>query len=229
MSRLLPQRAVVAAGVTVWLHVAVMAQQPTGPRDAGGYPAPSPELERGRAVYVLNHCHFCHGVDLTRSVMGATDLMRSGLVAADTDGSLISPVVRAGKPNLQTSMPSYAELTDIEIREMSRYIHFLRQSGRYRELTTEPLGEGEATAGGELFARQCLRCHARSGDLQGIATRFSDQVLRDRMLRPMAASAPPAVTSGNDGHRQHGILLERLTEADVRNLVAYLQSPLEPR
>jgi hypothetical protein len=65
--------------------------------------------------------------------------------------------------------------------------------------------------------------------LQGIATRFSDQVLRDRMLRPMAASAPPAVTTGNDGHRQHGILLERLTEADVRNLVAYLQSPLEPR
>jgi mono/diheme cytochrome c family protein len=161
--------------------------------------------------------------------MGATDLMRSGLVAADTDGSLIGPVVRAGKPNLQTSMPSYTELTDVEIREMARYIHFLRQSGRYRQLTTEPLGKGEATAGGTLFAQQCLRCHARSGDLQGTTTRYSDEVLRDRMLRPMAASAPPAVTSGNDGHRQHGILLERLTDADVRNLIAYLRSPPAPR
>ena len=127
MSRLLPQRAVVTAAIAIWLGTVVLAQQPTGPRDAGGYPAPNPELERGRAVYVLNHCHFCHGVDLTRSVMGATDLMRSPLVGADVDGNLIGPVVRAGKPNLQTAMPSYTELTDTEIREMSRYIHFLRE------------------------------------------------------------------------------------------------------
>jgi mono/diheme cytochrome c family protein len=146
MSRLLPPRTVVAVavtvgvavGVTVWLGSLALAQQPTGPRDAGGYPAPTPELERGRAVYVLNHCHFCHGVDLTRSVMGATDLMRSPLVGADVDGNLIGPVVRAGKPNLQTAMPSYTELTDIEIREMSRYIHFLRQSGRGRQSSVPP-------------------------------------------------------------------------------------------
>jgi mono/diheme cytochrome c family protein len=122
-------------------------------------------------------------------------------------------------------MPSYTELTDTEIREMSRYIHFLRQSGRYRQLTTEPVGEGDAVAGQAVFARQCASCHSRTGDLQGIAARYSPDVLRERMLRPMTASGTPAVTSGNAAHRQHGILLERLTDADVRNLVACLRSP----
>jgi mono/diheme cytochrome c family protein len=53
-------------------------------RDAGGYAAPTAALERGRAVYVLNHCHFCHGVDLTRANMGAANLSQSPLVGADT-------------------------------------------------------------------------------------------------------------------------------------------------
>lgn len=226
MSRLLPRRAVVTTGVAVWLGTVVLAQQPTGPRDAGGYPAPTAELERGRAVYVLNHCHFCHGVDLTRSVMGATDLMRSGIVAADVDGSLIGPLVRAGRPDLQTSMPSYTELTDTELREMSRYIHFLRQRGRYLQLTAEPVDDGDAVAGRALFANRCASCHSLTGDLQGIATRYSPTVLRERMLQPMTATGTPAVTSDNAGHRQHGILLERLTDADVKNLVACLRSPL---
>ena len=62
-------------------------------RDAGGFKAPTAALERGRAVYVLNHCHFCHGVDLTRATMGAANLSQSPLVGTDEDGNVIGPIV----------------------------------------------------------------------------------------------------------------------------------------
>ena len=96
-------------------------------RDAGGFKAPTAALERGRAVYVLNHCHFCHGVDLTRATMGAANLSQSPFVGTDEDGNMIGPLVKAGLPNLQTAMPSYAELTSEEIVDLARYIHSLRQ------------------------------------------------------------------------------------------------------
>ena len=127
----------------------VMAQE----RDAGGFRTPTAALERGRAVYVLNHCHFCHGVDLTRATMGAANLTQSVLVGADTDGNAIGPIVRAGLPNLQTAMPSYTELTDGEVVDLARYVHFLRQQARYRELIAPeaPLA-GDATAGRAFFS-----------------------------------------------------------------------------
>src|SRR5215469_7727412 len=83
-----------------------------GKRDAGGYPAPTPELERGRTVYVTSPCHFCHGIDLTGAAMGAANLATSALVGHDQNGSLIGAVVRAGLPNLQTSMPQCSDYTD---------------------------------------------------------------------------------------------------------------------
>ena len=92
-------------------------------------PAPTVALERGRTVYVLNTCHFCHGVDLTKATMGAAVLMHSPLVGADENGNVIGAVVRAGIPNLQTSMPSYPDLTQQEVEDLAAYIHYLRQLG----------------------------------------------------------------------------------------------------
>jgi mono/diheme cytochrome c family protein len=107
-------------------------------RDAGGFKAPTAALERGRAVYVLNHCHFCHGDDLTRATMGAANLSQSPLVGTDEDGNMIGPLVKAGLPNLQTAMPSYAELTSGEIVDLARYIHFLRQQARLGSSAASP-------------------------------------------------------------------------------------------
>ena len=40
-------------------------------RDAGGFKAPTAALERGRAVYVLNQCLFCHGFVISvESIVG---------------------------------------------------------------------------------------------------------------------------------------------------------------
>ncbi len=156
-------------------------------RDAGGFKAPTAALERGRAVYVLNHCHFCHGVDLTQATMGAANLSQSPFVGADEDGNMIGPLVKAGLPNLQTAMPSYAELTSEEIVDLARYIHFLRQQARFTELSRlADTPAGDRTAGEAYFngAANCRSCHSVTGDLAGIGRKYDTATLRARLLRP---------------------------------------------
>ena len=187
--------------------------------DAGGYPAPTAALERGRAVYVLNHCHFCHGTDLRRAVMGASDLLRSPLVGADQDGELLGTVVRAGRPNLQTAMPRY-ELTPSELTDLARYIHYLREVGRYADLTARPLAGGDRAAGEIYFGRRCASCHSIDGNLKELTSKYDATTLQAQVIRPRAFAAPdwPGVV----GRREHLQLLEQYGDADVANLLAYL-------
>ena len=225
MSGLLPPRAGVALIAVFALVVLGNAQTPQGKADAGGLPAPTPELERGRTVYVLSSCHFCHGIDLTGAQMGATDLMHSPLIAADQNGNFIGPVVRAGKPNLQTAMPSYPDLTSQEIADLAAYVHYLRRQGRYRELTMDVDDEGDARAGATYFTANCAACHSKSGDLAGVAGKYAGTALRARILRPSDDPAPAGTDRAAVGLVQHGKLLERYTPADVRNVISYLREP----
>ena len=223
MSGLLPPRAGLALVAAFTLVILVNAQTPQGKADAGGVPAPTPELERGRAVYVLSSCHFCHGVDLTGAQMGATDLMHSPLIAADQNGNFIGPVVRAGKPNLQTAMPSYPDLTLQEIADLAAYVHYLRRQGRYRELMMEVDGQGDARAGEMYFNANCAACHSKSGDLAAVAAKYAGAALRARILRPGDDPAQAGTDSAAAGRLQHGKLLERYTPADLRNVISYLR------
>jgi mono/diheme cytochrome c family protein len=193
-------------------------------RDAGGFKAPTAALERGRTVYVLNHCHFCHGVDLTRATMGAANLSQSPLVGTDEDGNMIGPLVKAGLPNLQTAMPSYSELTPEQIVDLARYIHFLRQQARFRDLsrlTDAPAGD---RAAGEAYfngAANCRSCHSTTGDLAGLGRKYDTAKLRERLLRP-GPPMPGDSSSPTGGHTAHLRLLENYTPANVQDLVAYL-------
>ena len=211
-----------AAAVSLLGVAELRAQQ----RDAGGVPAPTASLERGRAVYVLNHCHFCHGVDLTRSVMGATNLVQSRMLGADQDGKLIRGVVRAGLPNLQTAMPSYRELTDEQMVELARYLHYLRQLVKFRELSAPASTQGDAAAGRAYFekAGSCGSCHSLTADLAGVAGKYDAATLRARLLRP-GPVAPPDGEAPVAGHAAHLRLLENYSPADVDNLLAYLREP----
>ena len=204
---------------------ALTAQTGAAKRDAGGYPAPTAELERGRTVYVLSSCHFCHGIDLTGAAMGAADLMNIPLVGRDEGGNLIGPIVRKGLPNLQTAMPQYSDYTDQQISDLAAYIHYLRQQGRYRQITSaRDGGTGNAAAGQEYFngAAKCSGCHSLEKDLKGIATKYDDARLRARLLRP----GPDNAVIGNGtpaGLVAHLKLLERYSDVDVRNLLAFLE------
>jgi mono/diheme cytochrome c family protein len=195
-------------------------------RDAGGFKAPTAALERGRTVYVLNHCHFCHGVDLTQATMGAANLSQSPFVGSDEDGNMIGPLVKAGLPNLQTAMPSYSDLTPNEIVDLARYIHFLRQQARFKELSG-PAGPpaGDRTAGEAYFNGQarCGSCHSVTGDLAGVGRKYDAATLRARLLRPGPAKPSDGVepTLGQAAHLK---LLENYTAVSVRDLVAYLSA-----
>ena len=199
--------------------------QETPRRDAGGYPAPTAALERGRTVFVLNHCHFCHGVDLTRANMGAANLTRSALVGADSDGNAIGAVVRAGLPNLQTAMPSYRELSAQEMTDLARYIHYLRQQAKYNELIQPATtARGDAVRGKAVFtgAGGCESCHSSDHALTGIALKYDPAALRARLLRP----GPPKPVEGVEptpGQSAHLKLLENYTAATVEDLLAYLR------
>ena len=225
MSGVLPPRAGVTLVVVFAAALLGSAQTSQRTADAGGFPAPTPELERGRSVYVLSSCHFCHGVDLTGAQMGATDLMHSPLVAADQNGNFIGPVVRAGKPNLQTAMPSYPDLTPQEIADLAAYVHYLRRQGRYRELMMDAEKQGDAHAGETYFNANCAACHSKSGDLAGVAAKYAGGALRPRILRPSDDPAPAGTDRAAVGRVQHGKLLERYTPADVGNVISYLREP----
>lgn len=207
------------------LSSASIAQElPPLARDAGGYEAPTAALERGRAVYVLNHCHFCHGEDLTRANMGAANLSQSPLVGADTDGNAIGAIVRAGLPNLQTAMPSYRDLTAQELVDLARYIHYLRQQARFNELVSPTAAAGDAGRGAAFFAGpgNCASCHAGSRGLEGVARKYDAATLRARLLRP----GPPRPAEGVEpttGQAAHLKLLENYTPENVEDLLAYLR------
>lgn len=203
----------------------VAGAQAVSPKvDAGGPVAPTAPLERGRTVYVLSSCHFCHGIDLTGASMGAADLMHSPLVGADRDGNVIGNIVRAGLPNLQTSMPSYAELTGQQISDLAGYIHYLRQQGRYKELMAANPAAGDPQAGEKYFSGKggCEKCHSVTGDLAGIGHKYDAATLKSRLLRPgpavLADDAPP-----DAGRQAHLRLLENYSQADFFNVLAYLQ------
>jgi mono/diheme cytochrome c family protein len=208
------------------LAAAAFAQSPAGKRDAGGYPAPTAKLERGRTVYVLSSCHFCHGIDLTGAAMGAADLMHLPLVGRDEDGNLIGAIVRAGLPNLQTAMPQYPDYTREQISDLAAYVHYLRQQGRYQELAAlKDAGAGDAKTGEAYFngsAAKCNGCHSAKGDLADISAKYEAATLLRRLLRPGPENAV-AGDAASTGLNAHLKLLERYTDAEVRNLLAYLQ------
>ncbi len=153
--------------------------------------------------------------------MGAAVLLHSPLVGADDNGNVIGTVVRAGIPNLQTSMPSYPDLTTQEVEDLAAYIHYLRQLGRHKELTRVSAAAGDAAAGGTYFAANCASCHSVSGDLKGVASKYDMATLRLRLLGPPPPAEADRSGAADAGRRRHLTLLERYSDDDVRNLVAY--------
>lgn len=222
----LPAKKLIGAFCAFALAATVSVAQyepPQGPKDAGGYRAPTTELEQGRKIFVESSCHFCHGIDLTQTSMGSADLLHSPIVGADVDGNLIGPIVKAGLPNLQTSMPSFYDLSDQDILYLARYVHYLRQQGRYKELMVANLTSGNADAGKTYFngSGSCSKCHSPTGDLAHIASRNDAKTLRAKFLMPNGTARKEGVTL-SAAAQQHLHLLENYEPADAANVLSYL-------
>jgi mono/diheme cytochrome c family protein len=219
-SRILHLAAILSICGTPSISVSQTLREPK--HDAGGVQAPTTKLERGRTVFVLNSCHFCHGTDLTQTAMGAANLMHSQIVAADVGGNIIGPIVKAGLPALQTSMPSYYEMTPQQISDLAAYVHYLRQMGKYKELMASSLPAGDVAAGKEYFngSGGCSKCHS-ANSLASSAKDSPPRVFESKLLLPDFAK-PKEGVEPNEAAQAHAKFTENASPADVSNLLALL-------
>src|SRR5690242_388288 len=154
--------------------------------------AKDPAVERGRKQFVES-CGFCHGADATGA--RGPDLVRSPLVAHDVKGDQIGEVIRRGRPD--KGMPPLSNMTDEQIADIAAFLHErakegLESAGIPRGYPLEKLLTGDADAGKAFFngAGGCKNCHSPTGDLAGVAGKYSPIELEARMLYP--------------GHRKNG-------------------------
>jgi cytochrome c oxidase cbb3-type subunit 3 len=116
-------------------------------------------------------------------------------------GDHIAPVVRSGRPD--KGMPPFT-LPDADVAAIVAFIHDQKTQadnavGGRRTVDAADLQSGNAAAGERYFAGACARCHAATGDLKGVATRFAQPLtLLQRMLYPAPA---PVGRGGPDPSR----------------------------
>jgi len=145
------------------------------------------EVREGEARFGAQ-CGFCHGKDGAGGESGP-DLTRAEVVAQDSRGDKLAPVIRAGRPN--AGMPAFDNLGEEDLNAIAAFLHsqmdkFAELGGGRRSVDPADLATGNAAAGQEYFngKGKCSSCHSPSGDLAGIATRVQGLNLLRRMLYP---------------------------------------------
>ncbi len=171
-------------------------------REFLGLPPPpdAAAAERGEKVYQSN-CAFCHGAKANGAE--GPDLVRSALVLHDEGGNLIAPVVSKGRPD--RGMPAF-NFSPQQLSDIAAFLHMrvytAANRGTYKLLDVVT---GNAAAGQAYFngAGRCNTCHSPTGDLAGIASKFSPADLQAQFLYPgngtridgaRTRREPPAVT-----------------------------------
>ncbi len=137
-------------------------------------PTGDPEqIARGKQAYEIN-CRGCHGADLRGGDMGGPNLLRSQIALSDRDGEHIIPVIQgslAGMPTINMS-PDAAKATAIYVRSV---LATIQVQGKPPSSTEPPtIVVGNAAEGQAYFASKCANCHSATGDLKGLASRFTD-------------------------------------------------------
>ena len=147
------------------------------------------QIENGGNLFLQN-CAFCHGKDAGGGESGP-DLTRSKLVEGDKKGEAIGAVVRNGRT--EKGMPRFS-LGDADILSLVAFVHSqqdkaMSQTGTRKGVDESDLKTGDVAAGRLYFEGTggCTKCHTASGDLAGVATRFTGLKLEEQMLYPTDA------------------------------------------
>jgi mono/diheme cytochrome c family protein len=139
-------------------------------------------VERGKKIFEPA-CGFCHGLD-ARGKSGP-DLLRSTLVLHDENGSQLTAVIHAGRP--ERGMPAFSGMTAEQISDISAFLHAgtLAISNRFgyeiKGLLTGSPKQGEAYFNGE---GKCASCHSPTGNLAHVASKYEPVELQRRLLLP---------------------------------------------
>jgi cytochrome c oxidase cbb3-type subunit III len=160
-------------------------QAPGGARGGGGFiaypqrPVTDPNaVARGKVLFDVN-CSFCHGAD-ARGGDDGPNLLRSELVLEDQKGELIGPVLLNGRDR---GMPKFT-FTTAQISDVAAYIHSFPVSSRTGPANIN-IVVGNAKAGEAFFNAKCASCHSVTGDLKGLATKYTDpKALQQTWLLP---------------------------------------------
>lgn len=183
---------------------------------AGAATKPDPAAaDRGRKEFV-QLCGFCHGNDATGS--RAPDLIRSPLLSHDENGETIGPVILNGRP--EKEMPAFpkAHVADLAAFLHAQALAALHSASVPRDYPLEKLLTGDAAARKAYFDNHCVSCHSATGDLKGIAKKFSPIDLQSRFLYPPsqrsaqsdADAVPTAIITLASGDKVQG----RITHND---------------
>jgi cytochrome c oxidase cbb3-type subunit III len=155
---------------------------------------PARQLQTGELRFV-SQCGFCHGRDAAGGESGP-DLTRSELIAADTRGDKLGPLLGTGRPD--AGMPAF-HIGDDELKAIAAFIHTKANQaatlgGGRQSVEPADLATGNAADGGAWFrgAGGCAGCHSTTGDLADVATRYQGLALLQRMLYPSGQPAPTA-------------------------------------
>jgi cytochrome c oxidase cbb3-type subunit 3 len=164
-------------------------------------------VEQGRKEFE-KACGFCHGADATGA--RAPDLVRSPLVSHDKNGELIGPLIHNGRPD--KGMPPLP-MSDTQVAQITAFLHSrayeaLRSAHLPSDYPEEKLLTGDAEAGKAYFngAGGCAGCHSPSGDLAGVARKYTPLNLQARFLYP-AGKKPTATVTTASGQKVSGTLL----------------------
>jgi cytochrome c oxidase cbb3-type subunit 3 len=151
-------------------------------------------FDRGAKAYT-QYCAGCHGAT-GRGSVGAPDLIRSLLVLDDEKGILIAPVLKNGRPD--EGMPKLG-LTDQQVADLVAWLHVQTyMAGHRTTYAFQDVLTGDAKKGEAYFNANCKSCHAGTGDLKGIGTRYDAFTLQAKWLQPRGGRA------GGGGGRGRG-------------------------
>jgi cytochrome c oxidase cbb3-type subunit III len=208
--------------------VCAQAAPPQGGRQGGGgrvggftqftRPLASEDvIVRGKALYGAN-CAGCHAVDLRGTVDGRNpNLLRSGVALRDQKGELIAARVAKHTPPLT--------LTEADTGAIAEYIHSVHATmggqgsppGRNPTNVTLNVLVGDPKKGEAAFNAVCAACHAVTGNLKGIGSKFADpRALQNGWVtgsmstfggRGGGGGPVPAVVTLADGSRLEGSLV----------------------
>jgi cytochrome c oxidase cbb3-type subunit 3 len=168
-------------------------------------------VKRGRPLFIAS-CGSCHAANATGTPK-APNLIRSTIVRHDKDGSAITAAIQSGAPHATTPA---AALTSEQITDVVSFIRDLIQT--YDKSSAGPMPAdypvkllltGNAQAGKAWFngAGRCSTCHSVTGDLAGIAARYSAVELQTRFMMPRTAKPKMATVTLASGQRVTGELV----------------------
>jgi cytochrome c oxidase cbb3-type subunit 3 len=178
--------------------------------NAATNPMTAQNVQRGYAQFQQS-CAICHGTKATGGT--GPDLIESSLVRHDENGDLIGNVIREGR--LDKGMPAFSLMNAADISDIVAFLHArievtnsVESEGPIGGYALKDLLTGNADAGKQYFygAGKCATCHSPTGDLAGIAKKYSPADLESRFLSPPNGQITAIVTLPS-GQKVQGKLL----------------------